>query len=129
MIELMVALAIISILAAIILPHFVRSRYRAYVAACTLNERNLATALESYRADNRSSPATLDVLVQANLGGQINKLPTCPSAPGVPYHYDTTAEMDNYTVYCQGYHSKQLPEHTVAGYPQYSAGSGLLAHP
>lgn len=48
----MIVIAIIAIIAAIIVPSFVRSRQRAQLTACEENEKSLATALEMYAADN-----------------------------------------------------------------------------
>ncbi|MBN9420549.1 hypothetical protein ABS71_19155 [bacterium SCN 62-11] len=124
LIELMVAMAIIAILAAVTLPRLMTARYRAYLSACLVNERNIATALESYRNDNRVYPADITILVKANMGGDISKLPTCPSAPSTAYQYVVTADGDVYTVYCPGWHHYQLPGHDL-GYPQYAAGSGI----
>lgn len=124
LIELMIALAIIAILAAISIPRFMIARYRAYLSACMVNERNIATALESYRTDNRIYPPQMTTLVQSNMGGDINKLPTCPSAPGTSYNYEPSADGDSYTLSCGGYHHRQLNGH-LAGFPQYSAGEGL----
>lgn len=120
LIELMVAMAIIAILAAVTLPRLMTARYRAYLSACMVNERNIATALESYRNDNRVYPMNTLILV----GGDISKLPQCPSAPGVTYQYQRDPDGDVYTVYCAGYHHVQLAGHLV-GYPQYSASSGI----
>ena len=128
LIELMIAMAIIAILAAVTLPRLITARYRAYLSACMVNERNIATALETYRNDNRLYPATIQLLVQANMGGDINKLPTCPSAPTTGYQYDVAIDGDSFTLSCPGYHHFQLPGRTL-GFPQYSASSGLREFP
>lgn len=120
LIELMVAMAIIAILAAVTLPRLMTARYRAYLSACLVNERNIATALESYRNDNRVYPNNTLILV----GGDISKLPVCPSAPTVTYQYEIASDGDVYTLYCAGFHHYQLPGHQ-AGFPQYAAASGL----
>lgn len=125
LIELLVALAIISILAALTLPRFMSARYRAYLSSCMLNERNIATAMESYRADSHEYPPDLQRLVTANY---INNLPTCPSAPGTVYQYEITSTGDSYTVSCPGYHEYQLPD-IPDGFPQYNASSGLHDKP
>ncbi len=120
LIELMVAMAIIAILAAVTLPRLISARYRAYLSACLVNERNIATALETYRNDNRVYPNSTLILV----GGDISKLPLCPSAPTTPYQYQVAADGGSFTLYCPGYHHHQLPGHLV-NFPQYSAESGL----
>lgn len=125
MIELLTAIAIIAILAAIAIPRFVTARYRAYLSACSLNLRNVGTALESYRTDNRSYPPTTATLITANI---ITKLPTCPSAPGNPYPYVVAVDGESYTLNCPGYHHYQILGR-AAGYPQYEAAGGFRDGP
>ena len=128
LIELMIAMAIIAILAAVTLPRLISARYRAYLSACMVNERNIATALETYRNDNRLYPTNIQILVQANMGGDISKLPTCPSAPSTSYQYEPASDGDSYTLSCPGYHHFQLKGRT-AGFPQYAASQGLKEFP
>lgn len=52
LIELMIVIAIISILAAILIPNFLHARAESVTAACEGNEKNLATAEEEYAVDN-----------------------------------------------------------------------------
>ena len=120
MIELMVAMAIIAILAAVTLPRLMTARYRGYLSACLVNERNIATALETYRNDNRVYPTSTLILV----GGDISKLPQCPSTPGTAYSYVVSSDGEIYTLYCPGYHYVQLNGH-LQNFPQYTAESGL----
>jgi prepilin-type N-terminal cleavage/methylation domain-containing protein len=58
LIELLIVVAIIAILAAILIPNFLRARAQAQVAATKGNLKNTATALESYFVDFASYPAT-----------------------------------------------------------------------
>ncbi len=51
LIELLVVIAIIAILAAILFPVFASAKAAAKATACSSNVKNLATALEMYRAD------------------------------------------------------------------------------
>jgi prepilin-type N-terminal cleavage/methylation domain-containing protein len=124
LIELMVAIAIIAILAAISIPRFITARYRAYMSACMLNEKNLATALESYRTENRIYPPNLTTLVVAGAAGHINALPSCPSAPATQYTYEVGPDGDIFTLVCPGYHQFQI-NGQMPGFPQYYAGTGL----
>src|SRR2546428_11487668 len=48
LIELLIVVAIIAILAAILIPNFLRARAQSQVAATKGNLKNVATALESY---------------------------------------------------------------------------------
>ncbi|MFH1741858.1 MAG: prepilin-type N-terminal cleavage/methylation domain-containing protein [bacterium] len=57
LIELLIVVAIIGILAAIAVPNFMNARMRAQVSRAVADERNLATALESYRIDNNRYPS------------------------------------------------------------------------
>lgn len=56
LIELLIVVAIISILAAIALPNFLEAQTRAKVSRAKNDMRALATALETYHADNRAYP-------------------------------------------------------------------------
>jgi len=57
LIELLIVVAIIAILAAILIPNFLRARAQSQVSATKGNMKNLATALESYFVDKNSYPA------------------------------------------------------------------------
>ncbi len=59
LIELLIVVAIIAILAAILIPNFLRARAQAQYAASKGNLKNIATALESYFVDRGSYPSTL----------------------------------------------------------------------
>lgn len=62
LIELLIVVAIIAILAAILIPNFLRARAQSQHAASKGNLKNLATALESYFVDRGSYPATMIAL-------------------------------------------------------------------
>ena len=62
LIELLIVVAIIAILAAILIPNFLRARAQSQYAASKGNLKNLATALESYFVDRGSYPDTLITL-------------------------------------------------------------------
>jgi len=57
LIELLIVVAIIAILAAILIPNFLRARAQSQVAATKGNLKNVATALESYFVDSSQYPA------------------------------------------------------------------------
>ena len=52
LIELMIVIAIIAILAAILVPNFIRARAQGLLTSCKSNLKNSATALEMYSTDN-----------------------------------------------------------------------------
>src|SRR5213593_2748447 len=56
LIELLIVVAIIAILAAILIPNFLRARAQSQVAASKGNLKNVATALESYFVDSSQYP-------------------------------------------------------------------------
>jgi type IV pilus assembly protein PilA len=59
LIELLIVVVIIGILAAIAIPKFSNTKEKAYVAAVKSDIRNLATAEESYFADNQVNTTSL----------------------------------------------------------------------
>jgi len=128
LIELMIAIAIISVLAAIMIPRFASTRYRAYLSACELNVRNLGAALESYRNDQAHYPDQITDLVVTGGGGTINTLPICPSGSQVNYNYEVNAEGDNFTIICPGYHEFQI-QGMLDGFPQYVPNGGVRIEP
>lgn len=60
LIELLIVVLIIAILAAIAVPNFLEAQVRAKVARAKADMRTLATALESYAADNSTYPIDVD---------------------------------------------------------------------
>ncbi len=61
LIELLIVVAIIAILAAILIPNFLRARAQSQVAATKGNLKNVATALESYFVDFAQYPLTATI--------------------------------------------------------------------
>ena len=59
LIELLIVVVIIGILAAIAIPKFSNTREKAYIASMKSDLRNLATAEESYFADNTTYTTSL----------------------------------------------------------------------
>lgn len=62
LIELLIVVVIIGILAAIAIPKFSNTREKAYIAAMKSDLRNLATAQESYFADNVTYSSSMTAL-------------------------------------------------------------------
>ena len=123
LIELMIVIAIIAILAAILVPNFVRSRATAQLTGCKENLKNISTAIEIYRNDNSGCPPTLGLLTP----NYLTKMPICESAGVDTYSpgYSDSADNTWYTVNCQG--SQHLGAGvTLANYPQFNAFAGLI---
>ncbi|MBI2202186.1 MAG: prepilin-type N-terminal cleavage/methylation domain-containing protein, partial [Armatimonadetes bacterium] len=94
LIELLIVVAIIAILAAILIPNFLRARAQSQLSASKGNLKNLATSLESYFVDRGSYPTALTVMTPTYLRAVPNdpcsNLPyvyTPLSTPTVPTDY------------------------------------------
>lgn len=131
LIELMIVIAIISILCLIMLPNMMRSRDAAKLSSCKYNLRSIAAAMESYATDNSGMyPQKLDVLTVADDKGHayLRTIPSCPVAgSSTPYSqgYEVVSAPKNaYTLSCKGNY------HQIMGldddYPKYSAVRGLI---
>lgn len=127
LIELMIVIAIIAILAAILVPNFIRARAQGQVTSCKSNLKNIGTACEMYATDNGGRyPKNLTDLTKEANGQQayMKSLPKCPSAGTMTYAYSYRANPDVYTMYCSG------SNHTAAGcdadYPKFTATMGLI---
>ena len=121
LLELMVVIVIIGILLNFLIPVMVKSRYLAQLSACEHNERNIATALESYRTDSAGAyPETISVLTtNQNISG----LPVCP-VNKENYGYERSSEGQNYTMFCTAKHYLVI-NNVNQGFPQYTPGKGL----
>jgi prepilin-type N-terminal cleavage/methylation domain-containing protein len=124
LVELMVVIAIIAVLAAILVPNFVRARWQGQMTACISNLKNVATGLEMYSTDNNFRyPSTLSVLVP----NYLKAVPSCPSAGADTYTagYASVSNPDTYTIVCSGNNHPGLGQDV--NYPQYSSLSGLIS--
>jgi serine/threonine protein kinase len=117
-----VVFAIIAVLAAILVPNFLRSHTGGSLTACKSNLKNIGTAMEMYSSDNDGRfPLSLRQLTPRYL----HTLPTCASAGEMSYSYMRREKPDNYTAYCSGsYHKGVFPP----GFPQYDGVQGLYDH-
>lgn len=117
-----IVLFLVSVLAAILVPNFVKARARGVLTACKSNCKNIGTALEMYSSDNDGRyPTSLEKVVP----GYLKTLPTCPSAGKVTYrNYLSASEPDLYTFCCEGAHHRSSS--TPPNYPQFTAVQGLI---
>ena len=120
LIELMIVIAIISILASILVPNFLKARAQGVASACKANLKHIGTALEMYSTDNSGTyPAALSSLTPTYL----RSIPNCPAA-STAYGYSKAG--NNYTVYCRtAGNPHSLAGCGNTGYPQYNAAGGL----
>ena len=135
LIELMIVIAIIAILAAILVPNFLKARAQGQLTACKSNCKNIATALEMYSSDNGGRyPSSGSFEVKLTGGNYLKLIPTCPAAGSATYtgSFSSTQTPDSFSFYCNGNnHAKAYTGFSSVsiGFPQYSAESGLLDHP
>lgn len=92
LIELLIVVAIIAILAAVLIPNFMRARGQARVSASKSHLRGIGNALESYFIDNGEYPATGTAAMKAALQGPPTYVQAVPRDPctGGDYVYTAT---------------------------------------
>jgi len=123
LIELMIVIAIIAILAAILVPNFIRARAQGQLTACKSNLKNIGTALEMYSTDNSGHyPTALGQLTP----NYLKIIPTCASAGSDTYSakFTSSSNPDAYTVECSG--TNHTAASMNANYPQYTSTQGLI---
>ena len=136
LIELMIVIAIIAILAAILVPNFIRARAQGQLTACKSNLKNIGTAMEMYSTDwsgKYPSASTDMALLTPNY---LKTIPECPAAGTNSYvaAYGSSAlgngdnnYVDYYIVSCSaGFHA---PVAVPGAYPKYNGISGLIERP
>jgi|ERR1022692_1177418 len=83
LVELMIVIAVITVLAAILIPNFQHARSESVSAACEGNEKQIATALEEFATDNNGQYPAAGPIDVAMFGGAGNSYlgaaPTDPS--------------------------------------------------
>ena len=141
LIELMIVIAIIAILAAILIPNFIRAREEAQYSACESNEKNIATALNMYSTDwngNYPDLGATGVTLNTSFGYSftptyMQTFPTCPTDDSNYLYYESVANGQAFTVEQNGAAHTTVPA-PYAGSgasvdctnaPCYGSGSGL----
>jgi len=121
LIEIMIAVAIVSVMAAIFYPMAQNYFNRANVQAARLEIRNIKMAVEAYRMDTGVYPARLRDLIKRPTGDEeIASKWTSPYLPkkdvprdpwGLPYHYrPTEGGKYPYELYSYGPKGKSGPK-------------------
>lgn len=129
LIELMIVIAIIAILAAILVPNFIRARAQGQLTACKSNLKNMGTAMEMYSTDWSGKYPTDRNQLTPNY---LKTIPECPAAGTDTYNmtsgtgavYNTQSYQDYYFISCSG--NNHLPVSVPANYPQYNGIVGLI---
>jgi competence protein ComGC len=113
------------LLAAILVPNFIKARSRGQLTACKSNLKNIGTALEMFATDHDGEfPATMVMLTPRYL----RVVPECPHASEDTYSPSYQRGERTYTFYCSGLHHKAAGI-TAANYPQYNSTQGLIERP
>jgi prepilin-type N-terminal cleavage/methylation domain-containing protein len=125
LIELMIVIAIIAILAAILVPNFIRARAQGQLTACKSNLKNIGTAMEMYSTDNGGRFPTVSGSLTPNY---LKIIPTCPSIGAATYTggFASASSPDAYTIVCNGSNHSGVSQ--SANYPQYTSTQGLVSN-
>jgi competence protein ComGC len=121
-IAMIMVVPIVTILAAILVPNFIRARASGQYTSCKSNEKNIATALEMYACDNQGLyPESMGKLVP----NYLKLIPNCPAVQHETYSvsYVVATEPDAYTFCCQGENHPMLRR--GQNLPSYNSFEGL----
>ncbi len=121
LIELLVVIAILAILAAILIPNFMRSRAQSQLATCQLDLRNIAAAAELYFGENQIYPAAATWENDLTSQGFIRAVPRSP-IDQASYGYNTDASRGLFVLW-DG--PDKYAQAGVTGYIVYTATGGL----
>lgn len=105
LLELMIVVAIISILTVTLIPSFVKIKNQARLTACTSNLKNLSTIIENYAIDNRDLYPKDEFLInedEPKIQGYYNQKLTCPVGKK-EYRYIPDTTNNSYWIYCPTY--------------------------
>ncbi len=111
------------LLAALVVPNFVKARGQGQLTACQSNLKNGGTALEMYAVDNAGRYPTSLARLTPNY---LKVIPNCPAAGADTYSesYQVASGPDAFTLVCRGHHHASVglrPDH-----PVYNSRRGLI---
>ena len=128
LVELVVVIAVISILLVILVPNFLRAQAQSQLVSCRANLRDVAVAVELYSMDNKGHfpPARSFTSAIVGPGKYLPAIPLCPSVKIDTYSpsYELNRNPDKYTLYCSGL-NHQAAGINRSNYPQFTSGSDL----
>jgi len=138
LIELMIVIAIIAILAAVLVPNFMRAREASRLTACKSNLKNISTAAETYAADYNGvypGAAGSEKEVKSGEGNGLGTLANnylqkelkCPVKPNY-YKYTLTTDGVAYWIYCpaRGNTTPQHVKNNRGGGPGLDSRVGIV---
>lgn len=109
------------LLAAVLVPNFVKARGQGQLTACKSNLKNEATALEMYAVDNSGRyPNTMARLTP----NYLRVIPNCPAAGTDTYSESYQVASNAFTLVCRGHHHASVG--MKADHPAYSSTRGLI---
>ena len=121
LIELLIVVAILAILAAILIPNFLRARASSQLATCQLDLRNIAAALELYYGQNQTYPLGASWQNDLVTGGYSRALPKSP-IDHTDYGYATDTDRSAFVLW-DG--PDKYYQAGLTGYVIYTAVGGL----
>lgn len=121
LIELLIVIAIVGILAAILIPNFIRSRASALLANCQLDLRNIAAALDLYYNEHQVYPNAGSWIGDLESGGYVRAVPRSPIDKAA-YGYATDAGRTTF-VLSDG--PDKYLQSGISGYVVYTPTAGL----
>ena len=131
LIEVMLVIAVITVLAGIMIPNFVHARAEAHLRACESNMKTMATALEmmaavegSYMPGGAAGFRTWHTKIM----NYMKSMPSCPSC-GEHYRMEFSPNYNACTIYCGAGKANHAICGLEAGYAQYSSYCGLVKEP
>lgn len=144
LIELMIVIAIIAILAAVLVPNFMRAREASRLTACKSNLKNIATAAETYSTDYNGVYPGSSTKAEIKSGtGSLGRLAKdylqkdlkCPAAAAY-YTFAKSGDGVKYWVYCPANSnsgasgvSNKHRKNNVAGGPYLDSEAGISEYP
>jgi len=110
LLELMIVVAIISILAVVMIPNFVNAKNAAKLTSCSSILKNIASVVEMYSADYEGKYPNSDFTINLTgtpLDGYLEKDYKCP-VNKQSYEYKVGDVGSTYFIYCPTYSSTSL---------------------
>ena len=135
LIELMIVIAIIAILAAILVPNFMKARAQGMLTSCKSNLKNIGTAEEMYSVDNNGNYSDNIGDLATPTPPYLKVIPVCPASgsktmssgdPG-DYSYVKQVNPAYYGVWCQKADHTKAAGLTKTMFPQFDSVMGLMA--
>jgi len=96
LLEIMIALAVLSLLALVAIPNFIRVRDIAKEKICAHNMRQIESGLDRYAADNLAS-AFSDLAMNDIVPDYLRDTPECPSNGTYSWNASGTVSCDMHT--------------------------------